>query len=51
MANQTQIQILILGPDPQPIRCPFCRTEVVTLIKRRPSMKTHLVALLLFALG
>ncbi|OXU32014.1 lipopolysaccharide-induced tumor necrosis factor-alpha factor isoform X2 [Nasonia vitripennis] len=36
-----------LGPDPQTMTCPYCAATITTSIETSPSMKTHLMALLL----
>ncbi|XP_076272374.1 lipopolysaccharide-induced tumor necrosis factor-alpha factor homolog [Rhynchophorus ferrugineus] len=39
------------GPDPIFMTCPFCNKPITTVIKTKPSKKTHLLALILCFLG
>lgn len=36
-----------VGPDPQMITCPSCRSSVITRIEYEPTTKTHIIAGLL----
>ncbi|XP_031828352.1 lipopolysaccharide-induced tumor necrosis factor-alpha factor homolog [Nomia melanderi] len=39
------------GCDPQRMSCPFCHANILTRVETESNMKTHLFALLLFAIG
>ncbi|KAF7267720.1 lipopolysaccharide-induced tumor necrosis factor-alpha factor homolog isoform X2 [Rhynchophorus ferrugineus] len=41
----------IYGPSPISTRCPRCRNLITTAVRTKPTIKTHLFALLLCALG
>jgi len=50
IVNEQVVSVIMapqVGPDPQMITCPSCRSSVITRIEYEPTTKTHIMAGLL----
>ncbi|BET01638.1 lipopolysaccharide-induced tumor necrosis factor-alpha factor homolog [Nesidiocoris tenuis] len=44
---QVQVIHTSFGPEPQPLVCPHCQSQVTTRVNVQPTTKTHLAALII----
>ncbi|CAH2063516.1 unnamed protein product, partial [Iphiclides podalirius] len=53
-AQPVQVGVVVInqmGPSPASAICKSCNNQITTTVKRKPSMKTHLFAVLLCGFG